>query len=209
MEPTSESNAILASFLTRALTSNHGELILQLGLHNLPHKSLSSLLDSPSHSKPTPDDTTTTTTTKEGEESIPTTLLLTQTISETILTTLKSISSEIVSECSLLHNPFDPQGHLLPPPSTNSVKSGLESDSSKNDPLVESRWRSTQSIRFLVRKIPENAFEIMEARVAVVGNVDAGKSSLLGVLTKGRLDDGRGRARVNLFRFKHEIESGK
>lgn len=29
------------------------------------------------------------------------------------------------------------------------------------------------------------------------------------VLTKGRLDDGRGRARVSLFRHKHEVESGR
>lgn len=40
-------------------------------------------------------------------------------------------------------------------------------------------------------------------------SVDAGKSSTLGVLTKGGLDDGRGKARVNLFRHKHEIESGR
>lgn len=39
--------------------------------------------------------------------------------------------------------------------------------------------------------------------------VDAGKSSTLGVLTRGGLDDGRGKARVNLFRHKHEIESGR
>ena len=39
--------------------------------------------------------------------------------------------------------------------------------------------------------------------------VDAGKSSLLGVLVKGDLDDGRGRARVNLFRHKHEFETGR
>lgn len=32
---------------------------------------------------------------------------------------------------------------------------------------------------------------------------------MLGVLTKGILDDGRGRTRVNLFRHKHEIESGR
>ncbi|KAI9475532.1 MAG: translation protein [Benjaminiella poitrasii] len=32
---------------------------------------------------------------------------------------------------------------------------------------------------------------------------------MLGVLTKGVLDDGRGKARVNLFRHKHEIESGR
>ena len=46
-------------------------------------------------------------------------------------------------------------------------------------------------------------------RVAVVGNVDAGKSTLLGVLTHGSLDDGRGTARLKLFRHKHEVESGR
>lgn len=39
--------------------------------------------------------------------------------------------------------------------------------------------------------------------------VDAGKSTMLGVLVKGDLDDGRGKARVNLFRHKHELESGR
>lgn len=32
---------------------------------------------------------------------------------------------------------------------------------------------------------------------------------MLGVLVKGNLDDGRGKARVNLFRHKHELESGR
>lgn len=48
-----------------------------------------------------------------------------------------------------------------------------------------------------------------EVRCAVVGNVDSGKSTTLGVLTRGGLDDGRGKARVVLFRHKHEIESGR
>lgn len=48
-----------------------------------------------------------------------------------------------------------------------------------------------------------------EVRVAVVGNVDAGKSTLLGVLTHNCLDNGRGAARQKLFRHKHEIESGR
>jgi GTPase len=77
-----------------------------------------------------------------------------------------------------------------------------------------------------------DAVEALEIRVACtclfwlhfanqgVGNVDAGKSTLLGsflpgiginigVLTKGGLDDGRGKARVNLFRHQHEKESGR
>ncbi|CAF2776744.1 unnamed protein product [Rotaria sp. Silwood2] len=51
--------------------------------------------------------------------------------------------------------------------------------------------------------------DFMEVRVAVTGNVDAGKSTLLGVLTHGMLDDGRGIARQKLFRHKHEAETGR
>lgn len=63
--------------------------------------------------------------------------------------------------------------------------------------------------KLLIRQTPETAEEVIETRIAVVGNVDAGKSTMLGVLVKGNLDDGRGKARVNLFRHKHEIESGR
>lgn len=49
----------------------------------------------------------------------------------------------------------------------------------------------------------------MDLRVAVLGNVDSGKSTLLGVLTQGELDNGRGRARLNLFRHLHEIQTGR
>jgi GTPase len=48
-----------------------------------------------------------------------------------------------------------------------------------------------------------------EVRVAVVGNVDSGKSTLLGVLSKGVLDNGRGLARLNIFKHKHEVETGR
>lgn len=60
----------------------------------------------------------------------------------------------------------------------------------------------------LVRKIPDDQ-EFVDIRVAVIGNVDAGKSTLLGVLTHGEFDNGRGRARLNLFRHLHEIQSGR
>ncbi|KAK7426133.1 hypothetical protein QQZ08_007443 [Neonectria magnoliae] len=63
--------------------------------------------------------------------------------------------------------------------------------------------------KVLIRQVPANIEDVIETRIAVVGNVDAGKSSMLGVLVKGDLDDGRGKARVNLFRHKHEIETGR
>ena len=51
--------------------------------------------------------------------------------------------------------------------------------------------------------------QFIDLRLAVLGNVDAGKSTVLGVLTQGELDNGRGRARLNLFRHLHEIQSGR
>jgi len=65
-----------------------------------------------------------------------------------------------------------------------------------------------KSVQYLVRKRADTR-DFMEIRVAVVGNVDAGKSTLLGVLTHGELDNGRGFARQKLFRHKHEAESGR
>jgi len=62
--------------------------------------------------------------------------------------------------------------------------------------------------QWLVRRKADTR-DFMEIRVAVVGNVDAGKSTLLGVLTHGELDNGRGHARLKLFRHKHEAESGR
>ncbi|KAI7690326.1 GTP-binding protein 1 [Sarcoptes scabiei] len=57
------------------------------------------------------------------------------------------------------------------------------------------------------RKSKDDDFQ--EVRIAVVGNVDSGKSTLLGVLTHCELDNGRGLARQKLFRHKHEIETGR
>ncbi len=42
-----------------------------------------------------------------------------------------------------------------------------------------------------------------------MGNVESGKSTLVSVLTHGELDNGSGRARLNLFRHPHEIQTGR
>lgn len=63
-------------------------------------------------------------------------------------------------------------------------------------------------VEVLVRKLSDRK-NIEELRVAVVGSVDAGKSSLIGVLTQGEYDNGRGKARLNMFRHVHEIKTGR
>lgn len=85
----------------------------------------------------------------------------------------------------------------------------------------------------LIRKCLREDQLFSEVRVAIIGNVDsgadegcvracvscvtpltaitiiiiiiAGKSTLLGVLWRGQLDNGRGLARLNVFRHKHEV----
>ena len=49
----------------------------------------------------------------------------------------------------------------------------------------------------------------VQLRIATVGNVDAGKSTLTGCLTRDILDDGRGHARAAVLRCKHEQETGR
>lgn len=48
-----------------------------------------------------------------------------------------------------------------------------------------------------------------DIRISVIGNVDSGKSTLVGVLTKGVRDDGRGLARMKVFNYYHEQQNGR
>jgi GTPase len=48
-----------------------------------------------------------------------------------------------------------------------------------------------------------------ELKISLVGNVDAGKSSIVGVLTRGILDDGNGLARSYVLKHDHERARGQ
>lgn|SRR5690606_20062914 len=76
----------------------------------------------------------------------------------------------------------------------------IEDKSKKNEP-------SKKVAEILVRSMAEG--EYLDVRIAVCGNVDAGKSTLVGVLTRGKLDNGRGLARTNVFVHKHELSTGR
>lgn len=63
----------------------------------------------------------------------------------------------------------------------------------------------------LVRKRPndDDTQHFTDLRVVLVGGLGAGKSTLLGHISHGAKDNGRGRARLNLLRHRHELESGR
>jgi elongation factor 1-alpha len=46
-------------------------------------------------------------------------------------------------------------------------------------------------------------------RIAVVGNVDAGKSTLIGSLTSSTLDNGKGSNRARIMKHQHETDTGR
>ena len=75
--------------------------------------------------------------------------------------------------------------------------------------IREGRSSNSKCAEILIRRVSAQNDDKKEVRVAVIGNVDSGKSTLIGVLTKGLLDNGRGSARSQIFRHPHEIESGR
>lgn len=93
--------------------------------------------------------------------------------------------------------------------STTVDDSGCKEDSGNGVTADDQQQQQRRMVaEILVRKIPDDSHSI-DLRVAVLGNADAGKSTLLGVLTHGQLDNGRGRSRLNMLRHLHEIQSGR
>lgn len=90
----------------------------------------------------------------------------------------------------------------------NNGKSSLESKTKKPASRSYRRYQTERKvIQVLVKRKTHDISE--ELRVAVLGPTESGKSSLLGVLSHGEYDNGRGSARLNLFRHRHEIQSGQ
>ncbi|BGP16621.1 hypothetical protein JCM10213_000463 [Rhodosporidiobolus nylandii] len=186
--PTDKDIPTIASFLGPALERRHGEVVLQLFSSNLSKPTISALFEAPDPKASIP-----------GDE-----VVLTKPQVDAVLATFRQIVSTLNAEATLLHSPFEDDGRFK---QDEGVKL-TETPSAVNDKAAALRWRA-KALRVLVRRKPEGAEQLLETRVAVVGNVDAGKSTCLGVLTRGALDDGRGKARVALFRHKHEIETGR
>lgn len=81
----------------------------------------------------------------------------------------------------------------------------LESNE-KSEKIEKKNLEIIDDIKFQKLDLDANTKEV---RVAVIGNVDSGKSTLVGVLTKCMLDDGRGSIRKLVFNYSHEKENGR
>ena len=59
----------------------------------------------------------------------------------------------------------------------------------------------------LVREKNENRY--IDIKVCVAGNVDSSKSTTIGCLVSGQLDNGRGLTRMSIFNYVHEMKTGR
>ena len=60
-----------------------------------------------------------------------------------------------------------------------------------------------------IKKQEDDLLNKIEITIGVLGEGGTGKSTIIGVLINGVLDNGKGLARTNVFRHKHEILCGK
>ncbi|OLY81107.1 GTP-binding protein 1 [Smittium mucronatum] len=132
-------------------------------------------------------------------------LTLTDELVEKITDLLISISDSpnLGCSCNLIYDSAVDFTASIPDSNTDPPSSKI------NSPQITPKGLTDRTICYLLRKKPKNIQDVLEIRIAVLGNVDAGKSTVLGVLTRNILDNGRGSARANVFRHKHEIESGR
>ncbi len=69
---------------------------------------------------------------------------------------------------------------------------------------------NTSEERYAVEVLVRQRSKVLcpEIRCLVFGHLNVGKTSLLGLLADGDLDDGQGSTRLNILRHRHEVESG-
>ena len=75
--------------------------------------------------------------------------------------------------------------------------------------LNEDKASSINNDEALFNHLMSPDFELTDTRIAMIGNVDSGKSTLIGVMTSASLDDGRGSARSVVLKHRHEQENGR
>ena len=78
----------------------------------------------------------------------------------------------------------------------------------KAAPVIEESQDTDAKESHIVERHLQNV-EMNDTRIAMVGNVDSGKSTLVGVLTSAALDDGRGCARSMVLKHRHEQDNGR
>ena len=94
-------------------------------------------------------------------------------------------------------------------PSKENQGKDVKVDTTKTSTESNQVQNTKSETKFMDNKQDQLDDKYNGIKVSVIGNVDSGKSTLVGVLTKGMLDDGRGSARLRVFNYAHEANNGR
>ena len=122
-------------------------------------------------------------------------------------TTPPTVPPSSVPPSTVLPAPVSPAPTLLPsttPPTISPPTSGPASNQAEEKKKEHGVGEEEEKKGVMVVSKSEN-----DVRIAVIGNVDSGKSTLVGVLTRCLKDDGNGLARQLVFNYPHEKETGR
>ncbi|KAI0874109.1 GTP-binding protein [Hypoxylon argillaceum] len=77
-------------------------------------------------------------------------------------------------------------------------------------PILDGQSKAIVDDNLAPNGVPRRgASTVEQLRVSLIGPTTSGKTTLLGTLANGTLDDGRGRSRSYLLRHRHEVASGR
>ena len=120
------------------------------------------------------------------------------------------MSKELKDKTVISVNPASvsqPTEEKLKEKEASSVPSTTKTKTTKNESTQSRSDEKKEKVKEGEEEDDEK--HMRDVRIAVAGNVDSGKSTLIGVLTGGVLDDGRGLARSKVFVHAHESANGR
>ena len=59
-----------------------------------------------------------------------------------------------------------------------------------------------------LKRLERQLLEPVQLQICLAGEVESGKSTLIGVLSSDKLDNGKGLARMQIFKHNHEVYTG-
>lgn len=87
-----------------------------------------------------------------------------------------------------------------------TLSRAAEKIGAKSTLIREVDGKAGKALEVLIRRTKETSSFPIWLYVPVLGNVDSGKSTTVGVLTTGVLDNGNGKAMARVARYLHEIK---
>ncbi|KAH7627311.1 hypothetical protein B0T09DRAFT_359684 [Sordaria sp. MPI-SDFR-AT-0083] len=114
----------------------------------------------------------------------------------------------IVGECEWIDSSVESEGSLFGEPQETRRKDKLWVVEALIMPDLTAQATGGGAVSSALSIMKQGPLTANQLRVTLTGPTTSGKSTLLGILSQGTLDNGRGKSRLNLLKHPHEVASG-